>query len=66
MKEWMKSAFLANWTPWEKGLLIADVLLAGVLIGWITSPFKSRYRFFGSNSWNTGEMNKEEKEQEEE
>lgn len=31
---------LSDWTPAEKGLLAADLLLAGILIGWLTSPLK--------------------------
>lgn len=51
MKEKWKSCFLSNWTPTEKGLLIADVLLLGVLIGWITSPLKNGFGFFSNNTW---------------
>ncbi|HIR27111.1 MAG TPA: hypothetical protein IAB84_03965 [Candidatus Choladousia intestinigallinarum] len=66
MKKWMKEMFLANWTPWEKGLLIADVLLLGILVGWITSPLKSGLRLFSNNSWEIGKEYKDEKEEEEE
>ena len=66
MKKWIKEMFLANWTPWEKGLLIADVLLLGILMGWITSPLKSGLRLFSNNSWEIGKEYKDEKEEEEE
>lgn len=52
MKEKLKSLFLSDWSPAEKGLLIADVLLFGVLIGWITAPWKNGSGFFSNNSWN--------------
>ncbi len=40
MKDQLKNAFLRSWTPAEKGLLLVDVLLSGVLLGWLTSPFR--------------------------
>ncbi len=66
MKKWIKDNFLAKWTPLEKGLLLADALLLGVLIGWLTSPFQGGLRFFSNNSWKFGKVNREEEEQEEE
>ena len=33
MKEKLKEFVLASWTPSEKILLVADVFLAGILIG---------------------------------
>lgn len=66
MKEKLKMYFLSNWTPTEKGLLIADVLLLGVLIGWITSPLKNGFGFFSNNTCdiktNCGEEYEEEEE----
>ncbi len=41
MKDQLKQVFLRSWSPAEKGLLLADVLLSGVLLGWLTSPFRS-------------------------
>ena len=38
MKEKLKALALASWTPSEKILLVADVFLAGILVGWLTSP----------------------------
>lgn len=38
MKELVKRAFLRSWSPAEKSLLLTDVLLFGVLVGWITTP----------------------------
>ena len=55
MKNWIKDNFLASWTPFEKGLFLTDVLLLGILIGWLSN-----------NSWEIGEKDKEEQEQEEE
>ncbi|MCD8022408.1 MAG: hypothetical protein LUF30_05375 [Lachnospiraceae bacterium] len=49
MKEKLKTLFLSDWSPTEKGLLIADVLLLGVLIGWLTSPIKNGLMFFSNN-----------------
>ncbi len=40
MKDQLKSVFLRSWSPAEKGLLLVDVLLSGVLLGWLTSPFR--------------------------
>lgn len=40
MKNSLKRFLLSNWTLGEKGLLLADVLLFGVLAGWLTSPFR--------------------------
>ena len=51
MKDKLKTYFLSSWTPTEKDLLIADVLLLGVLIGWITSPLKNGFGFFSNNTW---------------
>ena len=41
MKDTIKNLFSRNWTKTEKCLFAADVLLLGVLIGWITSPLKA-------------------------
>lgn len=41
MKEMWKAFFQKVWSLPEKILLLTDVLLAGVLIGWLTSPLKS-------------------------
>ncbi|MGI6017500.1 MAG: hypothetical protein ACOX8M_01620 [Marvinbryantia sp.] len=41
MKEMWKAFFQKDWSLPEKILLLTDVLLAGVLIGWLTSPLKS-------------------------
>lgn len=32
----------SDWTWTEKTLLLADALLFGLLLGWLTSPFRSR------------------------
>ena len=40
MKDQLKNVFLRSWSPAEKGLLLVDVLLSGVLLGWLTSPFR--------------------------
>lgn len=47
MKEAIKIFWKKDWTASEKLLLLADVLLAGVLIGWLTAPFKGG--FFSNN-----------------
>jgi hypothetical protein len=44
MKDGLKKFLLSNWTPGEKSLLITDVLLFGILVGWLTSPFRSRWK----------------------
>lgn len=49
MKEKLKLFFLSDWTFTEKCLLLADVLLAGILFGWLTSPFKHG-GFFSNNT----------------
>ncbi len=51
MKEKLKEFVLASWTPSEKILLVADVFLAGILIGWLTSPLKKGMRWFCDNSF---------------
>lgn len=33
----------SNWTLSEKLLLCIDILLFGVLLGWLTSPFRSKH-----------------------
>lgn len=48
MKKSVKAFFFSDWTTSEKTLLLADVLLLGVLIGWLTSPLKS-LSFFSNN-----------------
>lgn len=40
MKEKVLEFLKRDWTLEEKILLGVDVLLAGVLLGWLTSPFK--------------------------
>lgn len=40
MKDKLKLFFLSDWTFTEKCLLLADVLLVGILLGWLTSPFR--------------------------
>lgn len=42
MKEKLKAFAFAAWSPQEKILLAVDLVLAGVLIGWLTSPLKGR------------------------
>ena len=49
--EKIKEFFHQDWTLTEKILLTADVLLAGVLIGWLTSPLKD-LKFFSNNTIN--------------
>jgi hypothetical protein len=67
MKESLKRFLLSNWTLSEKGLLLTDLLLLGVLIGWITSPLKHGFGFFSNNSWDikTNYADESEKEEEE-
>ena len=55
MLEKVKEFLHQDWTITEKVLLIADLLLAGVLIGWLTAPFKGGLfsnNVFGSNNEN--------------
>lgn len=40
----IKDFILSNWTGSEKALLAADILLLGVLIGWVTSPFRRKVK----------------------
>lgn len=47
----LKTVFLSDWTPMEKILLLLDVLLFGILLGWLTSPLKNGLSFFSNNSW---------------
>lgn len=51
MKEKLRAFAFAAWSPQEKVLLVADVLLAGILIGWLTSPMKKGIRWFCDNSF---------------
>lgn len=65
--EKIKEFFHQDWTLAEKILLTADLLLAGVLIGWLTSPLKG-LRVFSNNTINSdncgclGDIEEEEKE----
>ena len=55
MLEKVKEFLHQDWTMTEKTLLIADLLLAGVLIGWLTAPFKGELfsnNVLGSNNEN--------------
>ncbi len=36
----LKTAFLSGWTPAEKALILLNVFLTGVLLGWLTAPLK--------------------------
>ncbi|MCD7957861.1 MAG: hypothetical protein LUG93_19345 [Lachnospiraceae bacterium] len=47
----LKTVFLSDWTPMEKVLLLLDVLLFGILLGWLMSPLKNGLSFFSNNSW---------------
>lgn len=38
----LKEVFLRDWTPGEKSFLLTDVLLFGLLLGWLTSPLRRR------------------------
>lgn len=51
MKEKIKAFFLSDWTLTEKILLLADVLLLGILIGFLT-PLKNGIHFFSDNDMN--------------
>lgn len=66
MLEKIKAFAERSWTMEEKILLLADVLLAGVLLGWLTSPFKGG--FFSNNiiGSQNEELIEEELEEEEE
>ena len=66
MKEKLKAFALAAWSPQEKILLAADLLLAGVLIGWLTSPLKGGIRWFCDNSFGGKFYESAEAEEEEE
>lgn len=50
-KEKIKEFFLSDWTLTEKILLLADVLLVGILIGFLT-PLKHGIHFFSDNDLN--------------
>lgn len=50
MKEKVKAFWISNWSLSEKSLLLADVLLFGILIGWLTSPLKNGFHFFSHNT----------------
>lgn len=50
MKNKLKEFFLSDWTLTEKCLLLADVLLAGVLVGWLTTPLRRGGGFFSNNT----------------
>ena len=63
MKEKIKTFFLSDWSMSEKCLLLADVLLFGLLIGWITSPLKNGFGLFSNNSWDIKTNCKEEEEE---
>lgn len=48
MKEKVLSFFQTDWTMSEKCLLITDIFLLGILIGWLTSPIKKGIAFLGN------------------
>lgn len=68
MKEKLKTIFLSSWTASEKCLLLADVLLLGVLLGWLTSPIRdgihlcsgNKLDFSRRDDWEEEEMEEEE------
>ncbi len=68
MKDKIKTFFESNWTLSEKILLVTDVLLLGVVIGWLTSPLKNGIGICSNNTWDIcnhkpcGECEEEEKE----
>lgn len=62
MKEKVKEFFLSDWTLSEKCLLTADLLLLGVLVGWLTSPLKNGFHIFSDNTWDIKNQNKQEEE----
>jgi len=49
MKNKLKEFLMSNWTLTEKCLLLADVLLAGILVGWLTTPLRRVGGFFSNN-----------------
>lgn len=53
IKEFMNS----DWTLTEKILLLADVLLAGVLIGFLISPIRNGIGLFSNNLMGTNFSN---------
>lgn len=53
IKEFMTS----DWTLTEKVLLLADVLLAGVLIGFLLSPVRNGIGLFSNNLLGTNFSN---------
>lgn len=64
MKEKVKEFFLGDWTLTEKILLIADVLLFGVLLGWLTSPFNNGFELFSNNTLDFGQNHENQEEEE--
>ena len=50
----LRKYFLSNWSLSEKILLILDVCLFGVLIGWLTSPFRGDRSFLSNNELRFG------------
>ncbi len=68
MKETLKKLFFSDWSSLEKVLLLADVLLFGVLIGWLSAPRRGGFSLLSGNSLGikTDSDNSEEDEQEEE
>ncbi len=65
MKGKVKVFFLSDWSLSEKSLLLADVLLLGILLGWLTSPLKNGWSIL-SNNFRNFNPNCDEKESEEE
>ncbi len=68
MKETLKNLFLSDWSPLEKILLLADVLLFGVLIGWLSAPRRGGFSLLSGNSLgvqtDSEEMGEDEEEEE--
>mgnify|MGYP004445858195 CR=1 FL=1 len=65
--EKLRDFFKRDWTMSEKVLLAADLVLAGVLIGWLTSPLKGGMfsnNTINSNNEELAEIELEEEEEE--
>lgn len=55
--EQVKAFVKTDWTMPEKILVAADLLLLGVLVGWLTSPFPKGIHRFSNDTIKTGNSN---------
>lgn len=64
MKKTVKKMVLSNWSLSEKALVCVNVFLVGVMLGWLTSPFKHVRKKFPCGAFTGTDFNKTESQEE--